>query len=206
MPLAPPGDPYIDIRGNVVQPKKTVGSVRPMKLATSTSVPIASAYQSTVRRSIKELFAEPQTQSVINAVLMYSLLGMTSNEIAHLLDTSVVDVQHIVDLPAYQETFEALFREIISANSNSLQARISAYAANAVENVMELADVSNDDEHVPAIVKLKANQDILDRSGLSTDALFGKGSQDDSSNTLQIQIVEAADSHTNININVGKKR
>lgn len=206
MALAQPGDPYIDNKGNVVQPRTTKTDVRPMRLATNTSVPIASAYQAHTRRSIKELFAEPQTQSVINAVLMYTLLGMTPNEISHLLDTSVVDVQHIIALPAYQETFEALFREMISANSNSLQARISAYAANAVENVMDLASVENDDEHVPAIVKLKANQDILDRSGLSTDALFGKGSQDDANNTLQIQIVEAADSHTNIVINTGKKR
>lgn len=206
MSLAQPGDPYIDNKGNVVQPKSTKKDIRPMKLATSTSVPVASAYQSTQRRSVKELFAEPQTQTVLNAVLLYSLMGLTPNEIAFILNTHVEDVHHIIDLPAYQETFEALFKEIISANSNSLQARISAYAANAVENVMELADVSNDDENVPAIVKLKANQDILDRSGLSTDALFGKGAQEDSSNTLQIQIVEAADSHTNININVGKKK
>lgn len=206
MSLAQPGDPYIDNKGNVVQPKKTKQDVRPMRLATSTSVPVAAAYQSTARRSVKELFAEPKTQTVLNAVLLYSLLGLTPNEIAFILDTDVRDVHHIIDLPAYQETFEAMFREIISANSNSLQARISAYAANAVENVMDLASVENDDESVPAIVKLKANQDILDRSGLSTDALFGKGSQEDSSNTLQIQIVEAADSHTNININVGKKR
>ncbi len=71
---------------------------------------------------------------------------------------------------------------------------------------MDLASVKNDDEHVPAIVKLKANMDILDRSGLSSDALFGKGSQEDSNNTLQIQIVEAADSHTNITINTGKRK
>lgn len=204
MSLAQPGDPYLDSKGAVIQAKAPKKDARPLRLNVATTIPLASSYQAHSRRSIKELFAEPQTQTVLNAVLMYSLLGMTVNEIAALLNTSIVDVQHIIDLPAYQETFEALFREIISANSNSLQARISAYAANAVENVMEIAD-SEIGEDIPAIVKLKANQDILDRSGLSSDALFGKSAQEDGQNTLQIQIVEAADSHTNININVGKK-
>jgi hypothetical protein len=201
MALAQPDDPYIDTSGKVIQPIKPPSNARKVHSATVATIPLAMHYQSKVRRSIKELFSEPKTQTVINAVLMYSLLGMSPLEIAHILDTAVSDVEQIINLPAYQETFEALFREIISANSTSLQARISAYAATAIDNVFDLADAGTENENVPAIVVLKANQDILDRSGLAADSLFGKNAQEDGQNSLQIVITEAVDSKTTININ-----
>lgn len=205
MALAKPGDPYVSHKGEIIKAEKTKTNVREFADTTVITVPLAKNFQSKARRSIKELFADAHTQTVLNSVLMYSMLGLTPNEIAQVLNASPTEVQHIIDLPAYQETFEAMFREIISANSQSLQARISAYAANAVANVMDIAGAEIG-EDVPAIVKLKANQDILDRSGLASDTLFGKNAQDDSQNSLRIEIVEAQDSKTNININVrGRK-
>lgn len=184
------------------------------------TVPDAKTYVPKTRRSGRELPAEPQTQTVTNAVLVYKLLGMSNNEMAHVLGTAIKDIEHIVALPAFQETFELLFNEILSANSNSLQARISSYANRAVENVMELADykpateVVMDEEtgeevhkvgdyKVPPIVVLKANQDILDRSGLNPDTLFGRSNQDNG-NTLQIEVISEADNKTQVNIKMGK--
>ena len=65
---------------------------------------------------------------------------------------------------------------------------------------MDLASVKNDDEHVPAIVKFKANQDILDRSGLSADTLFGKGSQGSDENTLRVVVSTSSENETKVRV------
>lgn len=202
--LPRPGDPIVDETGRVVLADGHIPE------ALSTTVPSAKTYIAKKRRSLSELPAETKTQTVINAVLLYSLLGMTPNEIAYALGTQIADVEHIRNLEQYQDTFNLLFREIISANSSSLQARIQRYAASSVENMLELADYKPEfDESgtpkgyvIPPIVKFRANADILDRAGLSSDALFGKGSESGDENTLKIEVVEAGDAKTNININV----
>lgn len=213
MRFAPPGDPLVVGMNKMLVPD---GS-EPRDY--SLTVPILSKYVPKVRRSGKELPADGQTQTVINAVLVYKLLGMTANEMSHCLGTTIEQIEHVMNLPAFQETFELLFSEILSVNSGSLQARIASYAGNAAEKVMELSSyrpqpkVRKDEEgnevteegdwKVPPIVVLKASQDILDRTGLSADTLFGKGNQD-TGNTLQIEVISEQDSKTQVNIKMGK--
>jgi hypothetical protein len=187
----------------------------------SLTTPVANEYQPRIRRSGKEFPADAQTQTVLNAVLMYSLLGMSKNEIAMILNVSIPEVEGLQSMSAYQETFEMLFKELLTVNSSSLQARIASYAARAVDNVFEIADAKPADRTlydedgneviekgshpVPPIVVLKANQDILDRSGLSEEALFGKNSGDDG-NSLQIVITSEQDNKTDITINTKVRR
>lgn len=213
MQYARRGDPLVTDRGKIVPAVDS--STRDFSLV----VPDIKNFQPRVRRSSKELPAEPQTQTVINAVLVYKLLGMSENEMSVRLGTDIKDILHVITLPAFQETFELLHGELLTANSNSLQARLASYAGRAIENVMDLADykpeqeVITDDEgnetvkenwKVPAIVVLKANQDVLDRSGLHPDTLFGKNAAQDEGNTLQIEIVTEQDNRTNINIKTGR--
>lgn len=212
MKFAPPGDPLV-----VGMNKLLVADGQQTDF--SLKVPAAKNYQPKIRRSGREFPAERQTQTVINSVIVYKLLGMSENEMAVVLGAKISDIEHIQNLPAFQETFELMFSEILSVNSQSLQARLATYANRAVENVMELADykptpttiVDEDgiettkegDWKVPAIVVLKANQDVLDRSGLSPDTLFGK-SGDDGANTLQIEVISEQDNRTQVNIKMGK--
>jgi len=210
MKYAQPGDPLVSNRG------KLVAATDRGPQDFSLTVPNLANFQPKTRRSGKELPAEPQTQTVVNAIMVYTLLGMSENEMAVHLGTSISDIEHVKSLPAFQETFELVFGELLSANSNSLQARLASYAGAAVENVMELANykpkpkIETDEEtgeviqqegdwKVPPIVVLKANQDVLDRSGLHQDVLFGKHSTDEG-NTLQIEIVSEQENRTSINI------
>jgi hypothetical protein len=214
MRFAKPGDPLV-VGMSAVIPATERGPAD-----FSLTVPTLANLQPKIRRSSKELPAERQTQTVINALIVYKIAGMSVNEMAVVLGTDIEQIEHVLSLPAFQETFEIVFKELLSANSSSLQARISAYAGRSVENVMELAnykptpktvkDEETGDEteqegdwKVPPIVVLKANQDILDRSGLSPDTLFGKGNQDDG-NTLQIEVIAEQDNRTQVNIKVGK--
>jgi hypothetical protein len=136
-----------------------------------------------------------------------------------MLGITTTEIDQIKNMPAYQETFEILFKELLSVNSTSLQARIASYAGRAIDNVMDLAeekkveqdlyDASGDkvvgvgEYLIPPIVKLKANQDILDRSGMAAEQLFGN--QDQDQNTLEIVVTSKKDQQTDVKINIGRK-
>jgi len=179
------------------------------------TVPIVSKMVIKAHRSIRDLGSEPHTQTVMNAVLMYQLLGVGINETAHILGTSIREVEAIMAMSAYQETFEMLFTELLSASSNSLQARIRSYAGRALDNIVAIADTKpirvveaqddgedfvHDHYDVPPLVILKANQDLLDRSGMNAEQLYADTTKSDAPG-LEIIISTGEEQKTNIKIN-----
>jgi len=119
MPLARPGDPYVTDKGDVVLPDKMLqGDVLPRAMTLGPSP--AKSHLSKQRRSIKDLPADPKLQTAINAVIVYHLLGMTDNEISSVTSIPLEDVLRVKNDIAYQETYEVLFHEFVSVNSNSL--------------------------------------------------------------------------------------
>jgi hypothetical protein len=214
MKFAPPGDPLVTNKGTLVEAE---GRVEPKYART---VPLVSEAGPKTLRSMKELGVDPQTQTIVNAVLTYQLIGITTNEIAYHLGTTPEEVDKIKALPSYNDTWRMMFQTIISASSNSLQARLAAYAPKALENVMDLADakpirITSEDsagnkyEHdhydVPPIVIMKANDSILDRAGLSGELLFGEANED-SNSQLEIEIVSSGDNKTNVKVNMNGNR
>lgn len=214
MEFAKPGDPLVTEHGALVEAE---GRKEPDY---AISVPIARLLGTKNPRSIKDMGTDPQTQTVINAVLMYQLIGVSRNEIAYVLSTEGKEIDRIMRLPAYQETFEMLFKELLSASSNSIQARIQSYAGRALDNLMDLADakpvitkekdamgnvVERREYDVAPMVILKANDSLLDRAGLNADNLYGKDQQDET-HQLEIEITTADSNKTNVKINTGGKR
>lgn len=198
MPLAKPGDPYVTERGQVLLPDDAPDDAIPR--FETLGAPIAKNIISTERRTIKELPADPRVQTVINAVLVYQLLGMTDNEISHITHVSMEDIQRLKKLNEYQETFDILFHQFISVNSTSLQSKIASFAGEALDNVMHIAGNSKHE-----IAKLKANQDILDRAGLHPETLFGKNKPEDGFESLKIVIQDGKDDEgMKVDINLRK--
>jgi predicted transcriptional regulator len=210
--LAQPGDPYVTVTGEVIPARGY--NEKSFELR----VPIAKNLQANVRRSLLDLGTDAQTQTVVNAVLVYHILGMTKNEIAHHLGVTITDIEKIFELEAFQDTFHQLFTELLHTNSNSLQARIAAMAGKSLENLMDLAntkpvkvtrkdDADNEFEtdhwSVPPIVVMKSNESILDRSGLTPDILYGNV-QSDQEQGLEIEITTASDNKTNVKIKTGR--
>ncbi len=198
MKFAPPGDPLVTNKGTIVEAE---GRVEPKYART---VPLVADVGPKSLRSMKELGVDPQTQTIVNAVLTYQLLGITTNEIAYHLGTDPDEIEKIKSLPAYNDTWRMMFQTIISASSNSLQARLAAYAPKALENVMDLADakpirVTSEDA--------AGNQyeSILDRAGLSGELLFGEANED-SNSQLEIEIVSSGDNKTNVKVNMNGNR
>lgn len=195
MALAKPGDPFVTTRGQVVLSKKEPEA--PIEIG----IPRVSRHISSTRRSIKDFPADENTQKAIHVVMVYSLLGMTDNEIAHALNIKLEQIKQLKEIPAYQETFEWLFSELISINSSSMQSKIAAYAPKALTNLMELADDAKNEN-----ARVKANQDLMDRAGLHHETLYGKNSSDDAFSSLKIVITDGEEQKSNIEVSVGKKR
>lgn len=195
--LAKPGDPYCTPRGEVKVPEKQVDKFEELSL----SAPIVRSMQINTKRNPNELPSNDlNTQTAINAILMYHLLGLTQNEIAHILRLDLTTIQNIMMGSDFQMTFEMLFNEIISTNSTSLQATLARHAHSAINQLVHLHKNAESE-----MVQLKASQDIADRAGLSTDTLYGKngGGEED---TLKIVIQDADDQpKTNISINLKRK-
>jgi len=199
--LAKPGDPYVGPRGEVkVDENKTPASQHG---ETTLLVPLARNMKISSRRNMNEMpSSDTGTQTAINAILMYHLLGLTQNETAHMLHLDVIVVQNIMMGSDFQTTFEMLFNEIINVNSNSLQATISKYAHSAVDQIAHLHKNAKTE-----LVQLKASQDLADRAGLNHETLYGK-SADMEDQGFKVVILEEEDHRgkTSISIDVrGKK-
>lgn len=214
MQLPPPGDPIVTRNGKVVEPR---GVIEPDY---SLEVPIAKNIRPKNVRSVREMGTDAQTQTIVNAVLLYQLVGISTNETAFILGTTGDEIEQIKSLPAYQETFEMLFYELLSTSSSSIQARIASYAGKALDNLMNLANeapriekITDDEGNIiekkvwdtPAMVVMKSNDSILDRAGLNAEQLFGHG-KEEAGQQLEIEVTSATDNKTNVRINLGKGR
>lgn len=210
MHLPMPGDPLVDTDGQLLAPE---GQLVP---AYTMDVPLAKRLRTKIVRSLRELGTDSQTQTVVNAILVYHLVGIGRNEIAHLLNINRLDVDKVFELQAFQDTFEMLFKELISANSSSILARIQSFAGRALSNQMDLADskpinitkiddAGNEYTHkhysVPPKVINDANNSILDRAGLHPDHLFAKNIQE-SAPDLEIVISDGDSNKSDIKINI----
>jgi hypothetical protein len=154
------------------------------------------------KRNLNEMPAQdPSTQMAINVLLVYQLLGLTTNEIAHATKIPLDEVQNLMHGSDYQTTFEEIFRELINVNSNSIKAKIADYANKAMDNIIELAENADKD-----IVKLKANQDVLDRAGFSPDTLYNAGGSADDADMLKIVIESGDKDKTSVNIDLGRRK
>lgn len=193
--LPKPGDPLIH-DGKIIAKEQVVDTLKSGDRLT----PIAYKIKPSSRRNMNDMpCVDANRQMALNVILVYSLLGLTDNEISHLSKIPVTEIENLRFSSDYQVTFEMLFKELISVNSTSIKARLSDYATRAVDNIIELAETADKD-----IVKLKANQDVLDRAGLSADTLFNDDNNTDD-DTLKIVIDNGTGGQANTNININLK-
>lgn len=200
--LARPGDPLVTKNGLLLQPDlprsaKTfdnlpapVGS--PPKSNTSIN---ATAFRSTKRKNIKDL---PAPTNIINgcaAVFMYTILGVGDREIADTLGITTMQLDELRQHSAYIECFQTVIDELISSNSDAIQARIASYATKAVDNIFKIAEHSDEDS-----LRLRANQDIADRAGVGAKQLAERKVATQS--TLRIMVIDEEKS-VSVDLDIG---
>src|SRR5262245_19004611 len=157
-PVLPrPGDPLVLANGRIIQPESVakLGVIDPeiIDVEPKDFKPIAV-------RNMADFAAEPKMVVACGAVLALTMMGVSDREIMETLRFSDEQMHRARTHEVYTEMFNAFYTELINANSNSLQARIAAYAHGALSNVAHIAATAKRDD-----VRLTANRDILDRAG-----------------------------------------
>jgi len=155
--LPRPGDPLVLADGRIIHPEsaKQLGVVDPEIIDTE-----PKDFRPIAARNMEDFPADPKMIVACGAVLSLTMLGISDREIMDTLRFSDEQLNKARDHEVYAEMFNAYYKELINANSTSLQARIAAYAHGALSNVVTLAATAKKDE-----VRLTANRDILDRAG-----------------------------------------
>lgn len=183
--LAQPEDPLITSDGEVFEPDACPSSGE-IAVIEAKSTLNAKEFEASIRRGLSELPAPVQTQSGINAIVVYSILGLGNREIAEALNIDAATVIELKQLSAYSETFEMILGELINANATLLQGRIAAHTQVAFGQVVNLATRGKKEE-----VRLRASTDILDRAGVRPQDNVMRTKND--ANELRIVITKQED-------------
>lgn len=191
-PLARPGDPYVDSRGNVYQ-AEVAGHEKEAKASGELS---PKTFKPSKKRTMNEMPAPVTVINGVACVFMYTLMGVGDREIADGLGITAAELKHIRNHTAYDECFNAIANEFINVNSDLIQARIAAYGHEALTSVANIAMHGKKDGD-----KLKASADLLDRGGFGPRENLLRGSM--GKNDLRIVVVDG-DKQVNVTIGTGE--
>lgn len=125
-------------------------------------VPDATEAVATVTRArmrLSDLPSPPQQMNVISVVVLYSLVGLSNEEIAIALNLTADQVGRIKTCGPYSEMLDATTKAILENDTDDVRHMFAQHAKSAARGVLSL--MSSEDEKVA----LKAAQDILDRAG-----------------------------------------
>jgi hypothetical protein len=191
--LAKPGDPLI-LSDQVITAEDDEGEITEMSLADYQAKRLAISFLKftpTKERTLEDLTTEDAKDYVAClSVVSLRLLGLSFQEIAEVFGVTLKDVMQIVQKEKTQSAFELIFQSLINVSAENLQGRIAAYGNNALSVIAKLM---NDDE-TQDMVRFKAAQDILDRSGTNDRTFFGQNSASDSGDdNLNISFFTADD-------------
>lgn len=195
-----PGDPLITMNGPV-QPVEGDEDVS-QNYQSREVLPRFEGFNPVHRIGLKEVpEKDAQEQTLIAAVIGLRLLGLDISDVAMMFNTGIQNIKDIINRPSTQVTFEKIFMSIINAKADHISGRIASHADAAVNKIVTLMD----DEKAPAIVQLKAAQDILDRSGTGADQLFGINNKTQQEDELKITYVTKDGEQEKLNVTFKRK-
>lgn len=189
--LARPGDPLVTHDGRVIKPDRLEAA--PRDTATELRAKPPDQFRPTRRISAKELPAPVNVMNGIGVIFMYTMLGLSDREISDALKLDMSQILELRKHTAYTQLFESILYEFVNAESDLIQSRIAAYSHNALSQVADLSDNSEEDA-----IRLRASMDILDRAGHSPKA--GEARKGINMSDLRI-IVMDGNAKVEVNIN-----
>jgi len=155
--LPKPGDPLVMADGRVLKPE----SLSDLGLMDPVAIDVEPKdFRALTTRNMEDLAGDQRMVVACCAVLTMTMLGISDREILDVLRVDSERLLSIREHEVYTDCFNACYKELINANSASLQARIASYAHGALTNVAKIAATAKRDD-----VRLTANRDILDRAG-----------------------------------------
>jgi hypothetical protein len=181
--LAKDGDPLVMIDGRVIQPEEMFPQTKPPE-------PDRKVYRPLRKRAIRELPAAPNVMKGVAVVFGFTVLGLTDRDIAEILGVTVTQVREIRAHAAYNETFNIISSEFVSAKSKRLDSRIAAMADNALDTVGEIMTTGKENN------RLRASIDVLDRAGAGQKETRQNNMQQ---NELRITITKGDSANVEVN-------
>lgn len=201
--LAAPGDPLVHGTARIIE-AEDLGNAVPDREVTMRQRVLPTLADIEVRRQLKEDdLPEPdyQRQAALAAIVGLRLMGADNLLMSYILNTTPEQIEKMLESAPAQKTFELVFKTLISGNAASIQGRISAHADDALTTVVELME----DKDTRADVRLKAAQDVLDRSGTNADQFFADEA-DNNRNDDELRIVIMDEGgEERVAVEVGKK-
>lgn len=112
------------------------------------------------RRKLGDLPDVPARINPLSCVLMYTVLGLSEQDIAIALGTTTVQVGRIKTLDAYTQLYNDLINSLVDNEIADVRAYIASHAKHSAKRIVEFAKQTND-----SVLAFGAAKDILDRSG-----------------------------------------
>lgn len=188
--LARPGDPYVDIKGQVYHPLGSEEKIKSDQFKVD-----AKKFKTNRKRSLKELPALPAVMKGVSCVLTFTLLGLGDRDIAEGLGISVEEVKAIRKMPSYSESFDLVSAAFIDANSDFIHARLAGFSNECLTQLATIAVAGKKEEN-----RMRASADILDRAGYTAKA--GQNKSSDGGNELRI-VISDGDRNVEVSVNGG---
>lgn len=113
------------------------------------------------RRRIHDLPVPPKQMNTISLVLMYSLFGLETSDIATVLSMSVDQIQNIKMNDAYTTLSTTIVNTIVESDTNSIRDMFAMNSRNSAQLFVDT--VSNPEMGIGT--RLSAANNILDRAG-----------------------------------------
>lgn len=150
------GEPLILADGTKIDP--TNGK----RIIDIVEVPSATQAINTIKRvhrTLADLPAPPKQMNIISAIISYSLVGLSDEDIAIALDITVKQVTVIKEQDIYRKMEENIVSNMMVSDADNIGNIIKAHSTTAINKIVALIGCKDEK------IGLKAAQDVLDRGG-----------------------------------------
>jgi len=192
--LARVGDPLIAPNGDLLLEEDDDDLGASHLPLPSTAVPFKD-YRPINRRVLSDLRADVSLLNVVSVVLSYTLQGISDTEICEATGITPEQLIFARENRIYSDMFENIMRELINANSEYIECRVSAYSGMALGNIADIAAKTRNTGY-----RLAASKDLLDRAGHRPQDNASR--QNTGMNELHIVITEPKDSEARMKIDL----
>ncbi len=114
---------------------------------------------SSTRQSLSDLPVLPKEMNTLSVILIYSILGISVDEISMATKITAESIIKIKKLPSFTSTLNEVVDQVLEFNKDNVREYLSSHAKSAAE--VQVDFLTNGDDKI----KQKAAMDIMDRSG-----------------------------------------
>lgn len=155
----------------------------------------ATAIVAKTKRTLAELPAIPQKMNVINVVLIYTMYGLSDEEIALATELTTLQIKRIKEDDAYKSASQMAREAVLNTEATEVRDILAAGATQAARRVVQ-------DIGAKGGAGFAAAKDVLDRTGHSAsnktiDDMVKRGG-------LMIQIIKKSAADHDITIKLGE--